>query len=77
MDQAISYPQKQSYNLKVPIHFSMNKLSLVRLYTFPAPEQFGHLFVVGTRKGRSEAVDTERGSMLRHTPLVEHRAQAK
>lgn len=50
---------------------------LVRLCTFPAPEQFGHLLVVGTCRGLVEALDTEIGSTFKHTPLAEHRAQAR
>lgn len=46
-------------------------------YTFPAPEQFGHLWVEGAFKGRSARPDTEMGSMLKHTPLAEHRAHGK
>ena len=50
---------------------------LTQIYTFPTPEQFGHLRVAGAFKGRSDALDTEMGSMLKHTPLAEHRAQGK
>lgn len=46
-------------------------------FTFPAPEQLVHRCVVGTCRGWSEAPDTEMGSMHKHTPLAEHRAQAK
>lgn len=51
--------------------------SVNRLCTFPAPEQFGHLLVVGACRGLAEALHTEIGSMFKHTPLAEHRAQAK
>lgn len=46
-------------------------------YTFPAPEQFGHLWVVGIRRGPSVAASVITGSTLKHTPLAEHLAQAK
>lgn len=46
-------------------------------YTFPTPEQFGHLSVVGACRCLTEAPDAEIGSMFKHTPLAEHRAQAK
>lgn len=46
-------------------------------HTFPTPEQFEHLCVVGTRKGRLKSPFIEIGSVLKHTPLAEHRAQAK
>lgn len=53
----------------------MNKL--LRSCTFPAPEQFGHLWVLGIRKALSDALETEIGSIFKHTPLAEHLAQAK
>lgn len=68
---------KHQVKLKLQINFSTNKLSANRLYTFPALEQFGHLSAVGTCKGRPEAEESERGLILKHTPLAEHRAQAK
>lgn len=52
-------------------------VKLPNLLTFPAPEQFWHLSVLGTRKGWSVALDSEMGLMLKHTPLAEQRAQAK
>lgn len=56
----------------------MNQMrSAAGLCTFPAPEQFGHLLVVGTCKGLTVAPDAEIGSIFKHTPVVEHRAQAK
>lgn len=53
------------------------KLRWSKLNTFPAPEQFKHLWVVGARKGASEVVDIEMGSIFMQTPLAEHLAQAK
>ena len=50
---------------------------MVFQYTFPATEQLRHLRVVGALNGRSKAFDTEIGSMFKHTPLEEQRAQAK
>ena len=32
---------------------------------------------MGARNGRSEALDTEIGSIFKHTPLAEQRAHAK
>lgn len=53
------------------------KAAMVKWITFPAPEQFVHLFVVGARNGWSEDMDSEMGSIFKHTPLAEQRAQAK
>lgn len=72
-----SHPKKKRVHKFENANLFSDNLYLIRVYTFPAPEQFGHLLVVGTCKGRSETLDTERGSMLKHTPLAEHRAQAK
>lgn len=56
----------------------INKAATINEWvTFPAPEQFVHLFVVGARNGWSEEMDSEMGSMFKHTPLAEQRAQAK
>lgn len=48
----------------------------MELHTFPEPEQFRHLLVVGAFKGRSVALVTM-GSMDTHSPLAEHRAHDK
>ena len=61
--------------MQIAIYFPL--MSCWKFHTFPAPEQFRHLVVAGTRKGRSDRLDTEMGSMRTHTPLAEHLAQAR
>lgn len=47
------------------------------MHTFPVPEQFTHLWVLGGSNGKEESPAMETGSTLTHKPLVEHLAQAK
>lgn len=46
-------------------------------FTFPAPEQFRHLSVVGACRSLLEALVRFIGSTLKHTPLAEHLAHGK
>lgn len=45
--------------------------------TFPAPEQFGHLSVLGADKGWSPSLNVETGSVSTRAPVLEQRAQAR
>lgn len=47
------------------------------IFTFPAPEQFRHLSVVGACRSRLEALVRFIGSVVKHTPLAEHLAHGK
>lgn len=48
-----------------------------RCPTFPDPEQFGHLSVLGADRGWSPPMTVETGSIRTSDPVLEHRAQAR
>lgn len=53
------------------------RLHVIRSHTFPEPEQFEHLSVLGVDKGRSPPLFVETGSIRTSDPVLEQRAQAR
>ena len=60
--------------------FNIGKRTLnqiVRCPTFPDPEQFEHLSVLGGDRGRSPPLTVDTGSVRTNAPVLEQRAHAR